>query len=102
MRQLKWASALNQYFTAVGPPLGRFCQIVNSFNLYLKRVYIIYLTSIMYTGSTWINFFSLIVFLSYYIFFIDYLSHIAGKLTTSFMTMLALLMSRYKKIDYYY
>lgn len=69
---------------------GAVCQIVNRFNLYLKRVYIIYLTcsfaiivpllyAILYTGSTWINLFSLIAFLSYYIFLIGYLSHIAGK-----------------------
>ena len=69
---------------------GAVCQIVNRFNLYLKRVYIIYLTcsfaiivpllyAIMYTGSTWINLFSQIAFLFYYIFLIGYLSHIAGK-----------------------
>lgn len=69
---------------------GAVCQIVNRFNLHLKTVYIIYLTcsfaiivpllyAIMYTGSTWINLVSLIAFLSYYIFLIGYLSHIAGK-----------------------
>ena len=47
---------------------GAVCQIVNRFNLHLKRVYIIYLTcsfaiivpllyAILYTGSTWINLF---------------------------------------------
>lgn len=153
---------------------GIVCQIVNRLNHHLKRIYIIYLTcslaiivpllhAILYTGSTWIILLSLIALLTYYIFLIGYLSHIAGKvdqmaydsgnklyqmmiseqslnlnqklslkfkvqqycdqtlanviglsflgnaintqtcikLITTFLTMLALLMSRYKKIDYY-